>query len=143
MIVLAASVNLFVAGLFWLVARLPADPAVGAQTGFGTVLSPVWRIVIASILAEVLSELLDTEAYSFWVRRVSQRRQWMRVLFSNTLSIPVDSLLFCWLAFGGVYAGAVVWSIVVSNVILKMATTVVSVPLIYAVGPKKVEGPEP
>jgi uncharacterized integral membrane protein (TIGR00697 family) len=133
MIGLAAAVNLFMAALFWLVARLPADPAVGPQTAFGIVLSPVWRIVLASIAAEVVSELLDTEAYGFWVSRVSSRRQWMRVLFSNSVSIPVDSLLFCWLAFGAVYSNAVVWSIVVSNVLLKMATTVVSVPLIYAV----------
>jgi queuosine precursor transporter len=133
MIGLAAAVNLFMAGLFWLVARLPADPAAGTQTAFGTVLSPVWRIVLASIAAEVVSELLDTEAYRFWVSRVSARRQWMRVLFSNSISIPVDSLLFCWLAFGAVYSNSVVWSIVVSNVLLKMATTVVSVPLIYAV----------
>ena len=133
LIVLAAGVNLFMAGLFWLVARLPADPAVGAQTAFGDVLSPVWRIVLASIAAEVLSEILDTEAYRFWVGRVSGRLQWARVLFSNGLSVPVDSLLFCWLAFGAVYPGAVVWSIVWSNILLKMATTVASVPLIYAV----------
>jgi len=139
MIVLAAFVNLFMAGLFWLVARLPADVSVGPQTAFGQVLSPVWRIVIASIAAEVLSELLDTEAYRFWVARVSHRKQWMRVLFSNSISIPVDSLLFCWLAFGGVYTDAVVWSIVLSNILLKMACTVVSVPLIYTVRPGRGE----
>lgn len=44
-----------------LVARLPADPGTGPQTEFGQVLSPVWRIVLASILAEVISELTDTE----------------------------------------------------------------------------------
>jgi queuosine precursor transporter len=133
MIFLAAGINLFMAGYFWLVARLPADPAVGPQGDFGQVLAPVWRIVVASILAEVVSQLVDTEVYRLWVTRITTRYQWARVLASNSLSIPVDSLIFAWLAFGGVLPAAVVWSIVLSNVLVKGATTLVSLPLIYTV----------
>ena len=77
LIVAAAVVNLLMAGLFWLVARLPAIPDVGPQTElFGDVLGPVWRIVFASIVAEVLSELIDTEIYRRWVARFGERWQW-------------------------------------------------------------------
>ena len=136
MIFLAAGINLFMAGYFWLVARLPADPAVGPQEAFGQVLAPVWRIVMASILAEVVSELVDTEAYRLWVTRVTTHYQWARVLVSNSLSVPLDSLIFAWAAFGGVLPAAVVWSIVLSNVLVKGATTLVSLPLIYLVKEK-------
>lgn len=143
LIFLAAGINLFMAGYFWLVSRLPADPAVGPQGDFGQVLSPVWRIVIASILAEVVSELVDTEAYRLWVTRVTTRHQWARVLVSNSLSIPIDSLIFAWLAFGGVLPSAVVWSIVLSNVLVKGATTLVSLPLIYTVKEQPSAGGQP
>ena len=46
--------------------------------------------------------------------------------------MPLDSLLPSWGAFGGVLAAPVVWSIVVSNVLVKGATTLLSLPLIYA-----------
>jgi queuosine precursor transporter len=133
LIVTAAIINLFMALLFWVVSRLPGDPNVGAQTAFAEVLSPVWRIVIASIIAEVISELVDTEAYRIWIEHITQRYQWMRVLASNSLSVPLDSLIFSWAAFGGVLSNPVVWSIFLSNVLVKGVTTLISLPLIYLV----------
>lgn len=133
LIVTAAVANLLMAGLFWLASILPADMAVGSQEAFGAVLSPVWRIVFASIIAEVVAELIDTEGYRLWVVRVTHRYQWARVLVSNSLSIPVDSLIFVWIAFGGLLPTAVVWSIFASNVVIKGLTTLVSLPGIYLV----------
>ena len=136
LIIAAAVINLIMAGLFWFVSRLPGDPAVGPQLEFGMVLSPVWRITLASIVAEVIAELTDTEVYRLWVTHITKRYQWMRVLASNAVSVPLDSLVFAWGAFGGVLAATVVWDIVLSNIIVKSATTLVSWPLIYAVPEK-------
>ena len=133
LIVAAAVINLVMAGLFWLVSRMPGDPAVGPQAEFAAVLSPVWRIVIASIVAEVVAELVDTEIYRLWIERVTRRYQWMRVLTSNAVSVPLDSIIFSWGAFGGALPVPVVWGIVLSNVLVKGATTLLSLPLIYVV----------
>lgn len=133
MIVTAAVINLLMAGLFWIVSRFPYDPSAGPQADWDSVLAPVWRIVVASILAEVVSELVDTEVYHLWVTRITERYQWARVLSSNAVSLPVDSLIFAWLAFGGVYPNAVVWEIFWINVLIKGAVTLVSLPTIYLV----------
>jgi uncharacterized PurR-regulated membrane protein YhhQ (DUF165 family) len=45
----------------------------------------------------------------------------------------VDSLVFVWLAFGGVLPDAVVWSIFWANVLVKGVTTLISLPGIYLV----------
>lgn len=140
LIVTAAAINLLMAGFFWLVARFPADLATGPQIGFGEVLSPVWRIVVASIVAEVISELIDTEVYSAWVRRFGERVQWGRVAVSNGIAIPIDSALFVLLAFGGVLATPVVWQIFWVNVVVKAAVTVISIPWIYLVRPARLDG---
>lgn len=137
LILVAAGINVVMALLFWLVSVLPADTEVGQQLEFGMVLAPVWRIVAASIIAEVVSELLDTEGYKIWVERVTKRYQWARVLVSNGISVPIDSMVFCWGAFGGVFPNAVVWSIVLSNIIIKGVVTLVSLPGIYLVKEKK------
>ena len=136
MIVTAAGFNLLMALYFWLVSILPADMSVGAQAEFGQVLAPLWRLVFASIVAEVIAELTDTEVYSLWKKRVTARHQWSRVLVSNAVSIPLDSLIFCWIAFGGLFEASVVWSIVLSNTLIKFATTLVSLPAIYLVKEK-------
>ena len=129
----SAAINLFMAGLFWLVAELPADLAVGEQAEFGLVLAPVFRITIASIVAEVISELIDTEMYEVWVRRFAQRWQWGRVLASNAVSVPVDTALFTVLAFWGVLPTEVMLSLFMSNILVKFAVTFVSIPGIYLV----------
>jgi len=131
LVVAAAVINVIMAGFFALLSALPPDPTWPLQDAFAGVLAPVWRIVIASIVAEVLSELLDTEVYHLWVTRVTQRYQWARVLVSNGLSVPLDSLVFCWAAFGGVLPTAVVWSIFWANVLVKGVTTLVGLPGIY------------
>lgn len=132
-IILAAGINLFMAVFFHFVARLPQDPAWGLGSEFTAILGPVWRIVIASIMAEVISELLDTEVYHLWQTRITEKYQWMRVVSSNAASIPVDSLIFCWGAFGLVLPAEVVWSIFWANVIVKGVVTLFSLPSIYFV----------
>jgi queuosine precursor transporter len=132
-VVAAAVINLVMAGFFSLLSLLPPDPAWPLQEAFAGLLGPVWRIVIASIVAEVVSQLLDTEIYHLWVTRVTRRYQWARVLISNGISVPVDSLIFCWGAFGGVLPNAVVWSIFWANVLVKGLTTLAGLPAIYLV----------
>jgi queuosine precursor transporter len=136
-VITAAAANLFMAGLYWLVARLPPDMGVGAQLEFGRVLSPTWRLVIASIVAQIASELVDGQVYQAWVNKVGHKLQWMRVLTSNSVSVPLDSALFCGLAFIGRMPFFVVVSIFWANVILKGITTLVSLPWIYFVREKK------
>ena len=132
-IVAATVINLLMAGLFAFAAWLPPDPAWPLQSEFVALLTPVWRIVVASIVAELLSQLVDTELYTLWVERVTVRYQWARVLVSNVFSVPLDSLVFAWGAFGGSLPGGTVWSIFAANIIIKGAVTLVSLPAIYAV----------
>ena len=136
-IILAAGINLFMAAFFQFAAWLPQDAAWGLGREFANILGPVWRIVIASITAEVIAELIDTEVYHFWVTRITRRYQWARVLTSNAVSIPVDSLIFCWLAFGFTLPHSVVWSIFWANIIIKGLVTVTSLPAIYLGKEKK------
>ena len=136
-IIAAAVIYLFMVVFLQFAAWLPQDSTWGLGKEFATILGPVWRIVIASIMAEVISELIDTEVYHFWVNRITRKYQWARVLTSNTVSIPVDSLIFCWGAFGWVLPHSTVWSIFLANVLIKGMVTIVSLPAIYLVKEKE------
>ncbi len=139
LILTAAIINVIMAALFWVVGQLPPDMTVGLQVEFAAVLSPVWRIVFASITAEVISELIDGETYQRWVNQFGEKRQWARVLSSNAVSVPLDSVIFSVLAFGGVLPWPVVWSIALANVLVKGGTTLLSMPFIYLVRANKEE----
>lgn len=140
LIVTAAVINLAMAAIFWMVATLNPDPETGPQLEFGLVLAPVWRLVMASIVAEVVAEFIDTEVYAAWRRRFADRVQWGRVLSSNLVAIPVDTAIFVVLAFVGDLPTDVVWAIFWTNVLLKLLITVGSIPLIYAVKPAPLAG---
>lgn len=133
----AAVINVVMAGYFFFVAQLSPDTTAGSSDLWGKVLSPVWRITLASIIAELISELTDTEIYRIWVEKVTKKYQWLRVLVSNAVSVPLDTLVFVFLAFYGTMPMTAIWSIVLGNIILKGLVTVVSMPLIYSVPDQK------
>jgi queuosine precursor transporter len=141
LIVTAAVVNLFMAIYLQWVVRVPSDESYLLGDEFRAVLGPLWRIVLASIVAEVISELLDTEVYHWFVRRVTTRFQWARVAVSNAVSIPVDNVIFAVGAFGSLplltdhaltLPWAAVWDIFVVNLTVKALVSAASLPLIYA-----------
>lgn len=139
LIVMAAVVNLVMVLYTMWAASIPSqDPEFGAA--YAVVFGPLWRITLASITAEVLSELADTEAYHWFVTKITRRYQWARVLVSNAISVPIDNAIFVLLAFAPLPGlqehfltapWAVVWEIFLFNLLLKFGVTLVSLPFIY------------
>jgi uncharacterized integral membrane protein (TIGR00697 family) len=140
LVVTAAAVNLFMAVYLQWAAKAPSDVTYPLGPEFEAVLAPLWRITLASVVAEVISELVDTEVYSWFVRRVTTRHQWARVAVSNAVSVPLDNVIFAVGAFGalpGLRDHALtlpwdaVWDIFVVNLTVKAIVSGASLPLIY------------
>lgn len=131
LVVAAGVINLGMALYLLWIAGIPADPSWGLGQEFSAILAPVWRLVLASIAAEVVSELVDTEVYHWFVTRITRQHPWLRVLVSNSISIPIDNLIFSVGAFGWMLPWGVVWQIFGFNLLVKYAMTLVSLPLIY------------
>jgi uncharacterized integral membrane protein (TIGR00697 family) len=138
LILAAGVINLLMAGYLMWVANVPGDPDWGLQEEFKAILGPIWRIVLASIAAEIISELIDTEVYHIFIKKVTTRYQWARVLTSNSLSVPVDNIIFAVGAFGWTLPWSVVWEIFVFNLMVKYGITLISLPLIY-LAPDRIE----
>ena len=131
LVVTAGVINLIMALYLMWTASVPGDPAWGLNQEYAAILAPVWRIVLASIAAEVVSELADTEIYHWFVTRITRKMQWLRVLISNGVSVPLDNLIFSVGAFGWILPWNVVGQIFLFNLLVKYAITLVSLPLIY------------
>lgn len=132
-IVLSAIINLLLFLFIYLVSSLPADPSAGDQAAFAQVLNPGIRLVAGSLLGMTVAELSDTTLYSLVRRRWGRRRQYLRVLLSNALSIPLDTLIFILVAFAGRYTAAVLWEMFWANLIIKYLISLLSVGGVYLV----------
>jgi uncharacterized integral membrane protein (TIGR00697 family) len=130
MVILAAFIaNLLLAAYIQLAVLLPPASFYSEQEAFAGILGSTPRIVFASLTAYLISSFIDTEIFAFWRTRV-QRLKWTRVLVSNAVSTWVDSVVFITLAFYGIMP---VWVLIKGQYIVKMAITLVSLPLIYLV----------
>jgi hypothetical protein len=132
-IVMAAVANLFMVAYFLLAIGLPPASFWPNQEAFSLVLGIVPRIAVASIAAELISQIIDTGVYQVFAKHFTNRQQWMRVLASNTISLPVDSFIFATLAFAGTMPVSGLWSLVQGQIVFKAAVTLLSLPLIYLV----------
>jgi len=129
--------SLYLAGM----ARLPAPLFFAQGEAWGQIFALIPSITLASIIAELVSELIDTEVYDFWRRKLAGLPQWTRVLASNAVSLPLDSLIFGILAFnllprvfgGDVTPVPVALQVVAGQIVWKAIVTVVSIPGIYLV----------
>src|SRR3546814_11997314 len=92
--------NLFMAAYLQWAALVPSDPSYALGAEFQAVMAPLWRITLASIAAEVISELVDTEVYHWFFHRVTTRHQWARVAVSTAVSVPLDHVILRLSAFG-------------------------------------------
>ena len=90
------------------------------------------RVAAASLIAYLISQLHDVWAYALW-RKVlpGNRWLWVRNNFSTMISQLIDSVLFCTLAFAGVYPQEVFWSVLVTTYLFKFVTALLDTPFIY------------
>ncbi len=73
------------------------------------------RFIFASFLSITVSELADTAVF----HRFKYKQFVTRVLSSNALSVPLDSILFTFLAFYGVLPLTEMWQIIYADIIVK------------------------
>ncbi len=98
-----------------LVGWLDAHGLTWLSQGSRDLMASSTRIFTASFIAIVLAEAADTEVY----HRLRDRSWIVRVLRSNALSIPLDSILFNLIAFAGIFPWSLLISIVFGEIVVK------------------------
>ena len=126
-IIMAAICNIAMVLYFAFTSQLPSAVFCPNQEAYTMIFGVVWRITVASILAEVVSQLVDTEIYSL----LDNKPQWIKMLLSNIVSVPLDSIIFVTIAFGGTMPINAFVSIALGQILFKMIVSTVSLPSVY------------
>jgi len=123
-----ALANVILAAYLYFAATLKPAVFWPLDDGFRALMTAVPRITIASIVAELMSELIDTAIYE-----VGLNLQWKvgsRVFLSNLVGVVIDSAVFAGLAFAGTMPMVALWGVIRATTIFKLGVTVISIPLI-------------
>lgn len=103
-----------------------------AQGALETIFGLFPRIVLASLTAYVLSQFHDIWAYQVWRKKFSKDSQiWIRNNASTMVSQAIDSIVFCFIAFWGLFPKDVFLSILVATYIFKFIVAAADTPFIY------------
>jgi hypothetical protein len=125
----AFAANILLAAYCQFSILLPAAPFYKGQAAFAGALGSTPRIVGASLSAYIVASLIDIEIFAWWRNKI-RGHKWARVVVSNAISTLVDSIIFISIAFWGVFP---LLPLIRGQYLVKMAVTVVSIPLIYLI----------
>jgi len=89
------------------------------------------RVAAASLLAYLVSQLHDVWAFHFWKLRAHGRFLWLRNNASTMVSQAIDSVIFCTVAFWGMFPLVDFLQILLTTYLLKFIIALADTPFIY------------
>ena len=112
------------------------------QEAYMVILGQTPRIVAASLIAYFVGEF--SNSYIMARMKVLTEGKWLaaRTIGSTIAGQGIDTIIFVFIAFFGVYSNSLLIAIIISNYIFKVLMEIVFTPLTYKVinGLKRVEG---
>ena len=88
-------------------------------------------IVLASMIAYLISQTHDVYAFHFWKRKTKGKHLWLRNNASTIVSQAIDTAVFITIAFYGLVANEVLLSMIFGQYVLKVFIALFDTPFIY------------
>jgi uncharacterized integral membrane protein (TIGR00697 family) len=114
------------------------------QDAFSGIFGQGMRIIIGSITAFLVSQLVDVYVFHKIKKATGEKKIWLRATGSTLVSQFVDSYIVLFIAFGGVFSWQQILAIGVVNYIYKASMAIILTPVIIF-AEKRIEkyvGPE-
>ena len=134
--------NLLAVIAIWVAGLLPAAPVWNAgsfttpqasQAAYAAILGFTPRLLLASFIAYLIGEFLNSFILAKLKLRTAGRFLWIRTIGSTIVGEGADSLIFLSIAFGGSLPLAVLGQLILSQWLFKVAYETVATPLTYLV----------
>ncbi len=117
----------------WVVLHLPPSPSWPNQAAYETVFAGAPRVVVASMLAFFVGEIVNSFVLARLKVQTQGRFLWLRTIGSTVVGEAADSLIFYPVAFYGIWDNASLVTVMGTNYALKVGWEVVATPLTYGV----------
>ena len=114
---------------FWVVQILPASPDWPNQVAYESILGVVWRIVLASVTALFLGEIMNAYVMARMKVRSKGKNLWVRMISSSVVGSAIDTVVFSTVAFLGTMPFDALAQLMITVFLIKITTEVVVSPL--------------
>ncbi len=118
---------------FTVVGWLPYPPEYTAQLSYEAVLGFLPRIVVASLVAFVVGEFLNSYVLAKLKIRTKGRKLWLRLISSTVVGELFDTVIFCLIAFGGILGSWDMLNYITVGWLFKVGVEVLMLPVTYRV----------
>ncbi|HLK27199.1 MAG TPA: queuosine precursor transporter [Puia sp.] len=103
------------------------------QTAFGAIFGQNMRIIIGSLVAFLVSQVVDVTVFHSIKRKTGNKHLWLRATGSTLVSQLVDSYIVLFIAFSGIFSWQQILAIGMMNYFYKFTVAIILTPLIYFV----------
>jgi uncharacterized integral membrane protein (TIGR00697 family) len=110
---------------------LPPAPFWQHQGAYETILGSTPRIVLASMIAYLISQNHDVWAFHWLKKKTEGRYLWLRNNLSTVVSQLIDSVLFIGIAFAGTYPMKTIAVMIASQYLVKVGIALLDTPFCY------------
>ena len=128
---LGFAMSLAMVALLQIGQHAPAASFWPGQDAYEQILGAVPRIVLASMVAYLVSQHHDVFAFHLIRRLTNTRHLWLRNNASTVVSQALDTVLFVTIAFAGTVPGGVLWNIMITQYVLKLIIAALDTPVVY------------
>ncbi len=116
---------------FWITSHATTDNVSNMQDAFNSIFGQGMRIIIGSLVAFLVSQLVDVYVFHKIKKATGEKRMWLRATGSTLVSQLVDSYIVLFIAFSGVYSWQQILAIGVVNYVYKAVMALILTPVIY------------
>jgi len=128
---------------FWVNSRTK-EGVPNMQNAFDSVFGQGMRIIIGSLVAFLVSQIVDVTVFHKIKKRTGEKHVWLRATGSTVVSQLVDSYIVLFIAFSGIFSWQQILAIGIMNYTYKFLMAIILTPVIYLVEGRinKYFGPE-
>jgi queuosine precursor transporter len=115
---------------FWITSQAQSNID-NMQNAFGAIFGQGMKIIIGSLVAFLVSQLVDVYVFHKIKKVTGEKKVWLRSTGSTLVSQIVDSYIVLFIAFSGTFTWQQILAIGVVNYIYKATMAIILTPVIY------------
>jgi queuosine precursor transporter len=116
---------------WWVIQKDDNGADVNMDIAFNKVLGQGQRIILGSLTAFIIGQLVDVFVFQRLRKITGSRMLWLRATGSTLVSQLVDSFVVLFIAFYGVFSTPQIIAIGLTNYIYKFVIAIILTPLVY------------
>jgi len=125
--------SIMMAAVFMIVGKLPPSASWDGQSAYEMILGWTPRIVLASVIAYLIGEFLNSYILAKIKVWMNGRFLFVRTITSTFVGELFDTLIFSLIAFYGALDNDLLIAVIVSNYIFKVGVEIIFTPITYLI----------